>query len=462
MPSYQPGHSPLIRLTPLTVAEIPSHPDLTLKPKHHTGPALTTDNQPSLLPFITTLLNDGLAFLSDPEISKHYDQTTVKNVKARSFSRAELERDVPWHLPPPENTTSERASSRKPSVVVVGGGAGSTSPPPPPTTGTTLAPPNTTNTTTTHRRLSLTPSTHSTTRALPSIRRTLPSQLRAEHHFARFSLHPSLPSHIRPGTASWSQFLFGLLHKHSEHEAAFTPNLFHASPVVGWDGQVRKLEEEGGLGREGWSEVRCGVWEMCHALPGVLEARCFGVLVVGGRVMSPNAGGGSSRERGGGGDDDGGGGGGGIERWKEGERGKFVVVTVPVVLKGQEKAFYASGRHRREGAGKQQRGKVVQGLYCAIEVCTLRERRRGADRALGGGGEGASTDGGAGVKEGENQAEEEIEWIMSTASDACGNLPMWMQRLAMPSQLPKDVRYFMKWIQSVDEKDVEDAVGDWA
>ena len=47
---------------------------------------------------------------------------------------------------------------------------------------------------------------------------------------------------------------------------------------------------------------------------------------------------------------------------------------------------------------------------------------------------------------------------MSTASDARGNLPMLMQKLAMPGQLPKDVSYFMKWIQTVDEEKIEEAL----
>jgi hypothetical protein len=42
----------------------------------------------------------------------------------------------------------------------------------------------------------------------------------------------------------------------------------------------------------------------------------------------------------------------------------------------------------------------------------------------------------------------DIEWIMATASDAGGVLPQWMQNLAVPGQVAKDVELFMSWILS--------------
>lgn len=42
----------------------------------------------------------------------------------------------------------------------------------------------------------------------------------------------------------------------------------------------------------------------------------------------------------------------------------------------------------------------------------------------------------------------EIEWIMATASDAGGVLPQWMQNLAVPGAVAKDVDLFMSWIPS--------------
>lgn len=42
----------------------------------------------------------------------------------------------------------------------------------------------------------------------------------------------------------------------------------------------------------------------------------------------------------------------------------------------------------------------------------------------------------------------DIEWIMATASDAGGVLPQWMQNLAVPGAVAKDVEMFMSWIPS--------------
>jgi hypothetical protein len=42
----------------------------------------------------------------------------------------------------------------------------------------------------------------------------------------------------------------------------------------------------------------------------------------------------------------------------------------------------------------------------------------------------------------------EVEWIMATASDAGGVLPQWMQNLAVPSAVAKDVELFLGWIPS--------------
>lgn len=42
----------------------------------------------------------------------------------------------------------------------------------------------------------------------------------------------------------------------------------------------------------------------------------------------------------------------------------------------------------------------------------------------------------------------EIEWVMATASDAKGNLPQFVQNLAVPGELTKDVQKFLGWIPS--------------
>ena len=39
----------------------------------------------------------------------------------------------------------------------------------------------------------------------------------------------------------------------------------------------------------------------------------------------------------------------------------------------------------------------------------------------------------------------EINWVMATASDAKGVLPMWAQKLGVPGAVVNDVGFFMKW-----------------
>lgn len=40
----------------------------------------------------------------------------------------------------------------------------------------------------------------------------------------------------------------------------------------------------------------------------------------------------------------------------------------------------------------------------------------------------------------------QIEWIMATASDARGVLPMWVQTGAVPGQIAQDVPHFLAWV----------------
>ncbi|KAM4059732.1 hypothetical protein HRG_002640 [Hirsutella rhossiliensis] len=45
-----------------------------------------------------------------------------------------------------------------------------------------------------------------------------------------------------------------------------------------------------------------------------------------------------------------------------------------------------------------------------------------------------------------------IEWTMATASDAGGVLPAWVQRMAVPTQIAKDVDMFLSWIAEERDK----------
>jgi Protein of unknown function (DUF3074) len=147
---------------------------------------------------------------------------------------------------------------------------------------------------------------------------------------------------------------------------------------------------------------------MCHALPGPLSPRCFPVLVITAHTTPTS----------------------------------FLAVTVPVNLSSPplEAAYYSTSRNTIDpSASEQQKKKPVLGVYSAVETVRLMtgEENRGPD----------------GKEDGR------IEWIMATASDTKGNLPMFLQKPNLPSAVAKDVGFFMKWIRTVDihkERDIKE------
>lgn len=361
--------STLVRLAPLQLREVPAHPDLPTTPSKESSlaPPSQYENaqQPELLPFLTTLLNDGLAFLSQRSLQDNFKHHSNKSappsaseveVLVRSISTAALN-ETPWASPSPERRGSSASAN----------GATST----------------------------------------PKVQRSKPKELQAEHWFTRRSIHDNISSKStkKPGHASWEEFLFGLRDNHSKHEEEFTPTLFDARKVVDWQGQVHKLDEEGSLRKEGFSDVTVSMYEMCHDVPTPLKPRMFSVLVVTASLL-------------------------GRKSMDEGDKEKFVAVTVPVQLgAGVKPAFYSNFRNLKEGEDAKKEREVVPGLYAAVETGTLRNKKEGKG--------------------------EEVDWIMATASDAKGVLPMWMQKLALPGAVPKDVEYFMKWIKNVDDARID-------
>ena len=371
--------STLVRLAPLSLSEIPPHPDLPTRPDKSALKSTDSDDvsQPDLLPFLATFLRDGLAFLSSRSLKSNFKHHSVKKVPPSTNDVEVLTYSIPASTLQSAPWSSATQSS------------------------------NDTN------------GAHSS----QVVSRAQPRIVPTEHWFARRSIHDNITSKnaTNSGHASWEEFIYGLRDNHSKHEEDFTPTLYDARHVVDWAGQVRKLDEEGSLQREGFRDVSMSIYEMCHKIPPPMNNRCFGVLVVTGTVLGNNGVSGSSSatsEQG---------------RFEEGEKEKFVAVTVPVQLgMGVKKAFYANGRNVKDGENQMRKQEVVQGLYCAVETCTLRHKTDGQG--------------------------EEIEWVMATASDAKGNLPMFIQKLALPGAVPKDVSFFMKWIKTVDEKEVEGVV----
>jgi hypothetical protein len=218
------------------------------------------------------------------------------------------------------------------------------------------------------------------------------------------------------------------------------------------------------------------VFEMCHAIPPPLRPRCFAVLVVTASLLQ------SSKKQGrespiktAGGDkstadadtqesadaraeinanDKGEGEG---EEGEEKESDRFIAITIPVDLRSSPipipTSMYSTGRNVREGKTSQQRKRVVMGIYAAVETV----RRKTSKAELGSNGT-ASRDPRATESPGtaaDAEAAAEIEWIMATASDAKGVLPMWIQKTSVPSAVAKDVGYFLKWIRGVDDAEIK-------
>lgn len=150
--------------------------------------------------------------------------------------------------------------------------------------------------------------------------------LQDEHWVARRSIHAD---EAAPGTASYDEFVQGLLDEHSVHEQAYTPDCVDARCVMRWfeDGAARDFEE--------FADVHMELWEMLHKIPFPLQNRVFQVLVVRART-APGRG--------------------------------FVVAQVPIAVPPDFKeAFYGSGRHVREADSRAKRAKVVVAAYVSAE-----------------------------------------------------------------------------------------------
>lgn len=120
----------------------------------------------------------------------------------------------------------------------------------------------------------------------------------------------------------------------------------------------------------GFDTMTMSVFEMCHEIPAPLGPRCFPVLVMTGNINT--------------------------------QENCFIAVTVPVDLNGLTTSFYSSGRNVQEGTTKLEKKRTVLGAYAAAEKVTL--------------------------------LEDNIEWVMATASDAKGNLPMFAQVSVISSE----------------------------
>lgn len=186
------------------------------------------------------------------------------------------------------------------------------------------------------------------------------------------------------GTASWAEFARCLRDEHAATEDAFTPTVLAHREAQSWAGAQAMSPVAVGEGASAWwGGFSLVLVEMKHKIPPPLKPRVFPVLQLVASAMTAGEG--------------------AEQRAKD----EFVVVSVPVAdLAGGDLAVLS-----REGG-------VVVGAYAAVERVKKEESGRG-----------------------------DVEWIMATASDAKGVLPMWVQTKAVPGQIAKDVALFLGWIE---------------
>ncbi|KAK8056111.1 hypothetical protein PG993_001338 [Apiospora rasikravindrae] len=204
------------------------------------------------------------------------------------------------------------------------------------------------------------------------------------------------------GTASWAEFVRCFRDEHAAAEDGFTPAVVATCEALSWDcsgvGSVHIAEDEDednvSSARQCWGRFTLKVVEMRHKIGRpVLKDRTFPVLQLTATSV-PVAGEAGVEPR------------------------EFVVVSIPVPDFGTNEASQLA---RDKGA--------QIAAYVSIERIRVLDAR---DQE----GQSQNRSGKAG----------EIEWLMATASDAGGVLPSWVQNMAMPGIIWKDVPLFLKWI----------------
>ena len=184
----------LVRITPLDLNELPPHP------------AIPRENQPdsaspsdSLLTFLLTIFDEASTFLSPSTFSTTFTSLSSKP-SLPSITDVELyKREIPVSDLSTINWSENQTVPRK-----------------------------------------------------------RPARLEGENWFARRSLHRNESAKKQEGTASWSEFVFGLKEQHSRHEQDFTPTIYDARHVLDWNDEIGKLPKKDTAAGEDWIESESG------------------------------------------------------------------------------------------------------------------------------------------------------------------------------------------------------------
>lgn len=204
-------------------------------------------------------------------------------------------------------------------------------------------------------------------------------------------------------SASWAEFRDAMGgERHAESEAAFAPTVVASRPAIVWDcGGVEAVEAG-----DTWGRFALRVEEIKHRVGGPLvKDRVFPVLqMVCSAMESGGSGSSSSSEE-------------SEERTQQQQlddaaavsrREKAELLIVSIAVSDFATAAPQAELSRSKG--------VVVGAYTSVERI----------RKLPGSGD--------------------IEWVMATASNARGALPAWVQALAVPGQIARDVPLFLGWV----------------
>ncbi|KAM7222324.1 Protein of unknown function (DUF3074) domain containing protein [Rhypophila decipiens] len=258
------------------------------------------------------------------------------------------------------------------------------------------------------------------------------------------------------GTASWEEFRKCFKEKHPETEKLFTPSVIRMEKRVVWDCQGVPPQT---IGSETWSNFSLCILEARHRVGKPLKDRTFPILqmtcsaldVDNNNNMANATDSQAKRE--------------------SKEKREFLVISVTI-----PDYFGSTFRKEHVGTGTASSGEdnnhiakeTVIASYASIErirqldppspprvvpssqqpaassssspiVPPVQEEQTGQQSS--------SNNEKTEVKE-----KGEIEWLMALTSDAGGVLPMFVQNLAVPGQIAKDVPLFLGWIAKERDK----------
>ncbi|KAM7189973.1 Protein of unknown function (DUF3074) domain containing protein [Naviculisporaceae sp. PSN 640] len=238
-----------------------------------------------------------------------------------------------------------------------------------------------------------------------------------ETWICRRSIHEDRPEN---GTASWDEFRDCFKERHPETEALFTPSVVSMVKRVVWDCKGVPPQK---VYNETYSNFTLSIIEARHRVGKPLKDRIFPILQMtcsamdSSQPITTTAGTAQHNhdrnpQR--------------VQEQKENREFLVISVTIPDYFDSDpssDSLFRARGTLSKTGSGSET--DTVIASYASIE------RIRQLDPSCGGAGVG----------------NRKIEWLMALTSDAKGILSRWIQNLAVPGQIAKDVPLFLGWIE---------------